>query len=187
MITFHEKMPVPFSAPDHSGSLKAIMAVRTSVEELPVLQANRTPDANQPWHHNPDEWKRSAIIYLLAETRRFATVTGMKFIVPRALLVLLLAFSFSPVQLMRAGITNDDLAIADAELNESYQKALALMPNAESKTKLREAQRAWVAFRDAEIALHLSIPPVSSSQIKIRQAELTDARTKQLKDLAVGN
>ena len=41
---------------------------------------------------------------------------------------------------------------ADADLNKTYQSVLAKLPTIESKQKLREAQRAWVASRDAEAA-----------------------------------
>ena len=41
---------------------------------------------------------------------------------------------------------------ADAELNKTYEALLAKLPDAESKQKLKESQRAWLAFRDAEAA-----------------------------------
>ena len=41
---------------------------------------------------------------------------------------------------------------ADADLNKTYQWIFTKLPTAESKQKLREAQRAWVVSRDAEAA-----------------------------------
>jgi uncharacterized protein YecT (DUF1311 family) len=41
-------------------------------------------------------------------------------------------------------------AHADAELNKSYETLLAKIPDAEDKEKLKQSQRAWLAFRDAE-------------------------------------
>ena len=78
----------------------------------------------------------------------------------------------------------EELKAADAKLNATYQKVMAKMPTAEAKTKLKEAQRAWVAFRDAEIASHAEIPGASGNILKMLQTELTDARTEQLKALA---
>ena len=40
----------------------------------------------------------------------------------------------------------------DRQLNDTYKKLLARLDN-EGKTKLQASQRAWVAFRDADIAL----------------------------------
>ena len=41
---------------------------------------------------------------------------------------------------------------ADAELNKAYEALLTKVPDAEGKEKLKESQRAWLAFRDAEAA-----------------------------------
>jgi len=44
-----------------------------------------------------------------------------------------------------------ELKIQDARLNVAYRKAMAGL-NARQKAKLLAAQRAWIAFRDAECA-----------------------------------
>lgn len=41
---------------------------------------------------------------------------------------------------------------ADAELNKTHKALLTKLPDAGSKEKLEESQRAWLAFRDAEAA-----------------------------------
>jgi uncharacterized protein YecT (DUF1311 family) len=46
-----------------------------------------------------------------------------------------------------------DFERVDAELNKIYQSLLAKLADTEAKNKLRESQRAWIAFRDAEAAL----------------------------------
>ena len=46
-----------------------------------------------------------------------------------------------------------ELKIQDARLNTAYRKAMAGL-NARQKTKLQAAQRAWIAFRDAECAAY---------------------------------
>jgi uncharacterized protein YecT (DUF1311 family) len=49
------------------------------------------------------------------------------------------------------GCASDETAIQDKALNNAYRKAMKdLTP--EQKTKLQAAQRAWIAFRDAECA-----------------------------------
>ena len=47
--------------------------------------------------------------------------------------------------------TDAELHIQDTRLNAAYRKTMAVL-NARQKTKLQAAQRAWVAFRDAECA-----------------------------------
>ena len=95
---------------------------------------------------------------------------------------LFIALAFCP--LINASEEGDDLRAADAQLNTSYQEALEVMPTEAAKTKLRQAQRAWVAFRDAEIALNAELPGASGNILKMLQTELTETRTKQLQALA---
>jgi len=47
--------------------------------------------------------------------------------------------------------TGAELQIQDARLNTTYRKTMASL-NVRQKAKLQAAQRAWVAFRDAECA-----------------------------------
>lgn len=73
---------------------------------------------------------------------------------------------------------------SDAELNRVYQKALAAMPDTDAKAKLRESQRAWVAFRDAEMEL-LQISGVGTGNTE-KESHMTDVnnhRSKELQDL----
>jgi uncharacterized protein YecT (DUF1311 family) len=42
---------------------------------------------------------------------------------------------------------------ADADLNKTYEVLLTKLPDVESKQKLKESRRDWLAFRDAEAAL----------------------------------
>jgi len=75
-----------------------------------------------------------------------------------------------------------DLATADAKLNTTYQSVLGEADD-KGKTLLKTAQRAWVAFRDAECAYSTqaseggSIHPMEVSQCLTK---LTETRTKQL-------
>lgn len=77
-----------------------------------------------------------------------------------------------------------DFHKADAELNSTYAALLAKLPDAESKRKLKESQRAWIALRDAEAAFAAdqfrggSAAPVLRST---SMAETTEQRIKQLK------
>ena len=70
----------------------------------------------------------------------------------------------------------------DAELNRVYQRTLAGLKDAEAKSKLREAQRAWVAFRDAEAAMMeaLTDTPLDMEE---HVAEMNKQRTRQLQAL----
>ena len=49
------------------------------------------------------------------------------------------------------GCIGDELAIQDAALNAAYKKAMSDLTPGE-KTNLQRAQRAWIAFRDADCA-----------------------------------
>jgi uncharacterized protein YecT (DUF1311 family) len=43
---------------------------------------------------------------------------------------------------------------ADSERNKTYEALLTKLSDTECKQKLKESQRAWLAFRDAEAAFH---------------------------------
>jgi len=77
-----------------------------------------------------------------------------------------------------------DFVKADAELNKTYEALLKKLPDAESKDKLKQSQRAWLAFRDAEAAFAADEARGGSMAPTLRYAsmtELTEQRTKQLK------
>jgi uncharacterized protein YecT (DUF1311 family) len=73
---------------------------------------------------------------------------------------------------------------ADAEHNKTYEALLTKLPDAASKQKLKESQRAWLAFRDAEAAFAADEARGGSMAPTLRYAtmtELTQQRIKQLK------
>ena len=83
-----------------------------------------------------------------------------------------------------------DFERADTELNKTYEALLRKLPDAESKQKLKESQRAWLAFRDAEAALAADQARGGSMAPIVRyetMAELTQQRIKQLKTRLTGN
>lgn len=84
---------------------------------------------------------------------------------------------------LHASAEGEDLRAADAELNTAYQKALDTMPDGEAKGRLREAQRAWIAYRDAELVLYGALG-TGGGGLKIIQTELTAERTKRLRGIA---
>lgn len=72
---------------------------------------------------------------------------------------------------------------ADAELNRTYEALLKKLPDAEGKEKLKQSQRAWLAFRDAEAAFAADQTRGGSMAPTIRyetMTELTQQRIKQL-------
>ncbi len=81
---------------------------------------------------------------------------------------------------------------ADAKLNETYRRVLATL-NPTAKQKLVLAQRAWIAFRDAELAAEWPVGKGETAQVLYgsvfgmcvanRYEELTAARTEQLRRL----
>jgi uncharacterized protein YecT (DUF1311 family) len=79
-----------------------------------------------------------------------------------------------------------DFEQADAELNKTYQAVLKKLPDAESKQKLKEAQRAWIASRDAEATRAAGEVRGGSMAPTLRyekMTELTRERINQLKNV----
>jgi uncharacterized protein YecT (DUF1311 family) len=77
-----------------------------------------------------------------------------------------------------------DFHKADAELNSTYAALMAKLPDAESKRKLKESHRAWIAFRDAEAAFAADQFRGGSAAPVLRwtsMTETTEQRIKQLK------
>jgi uncharacterized protein YecT (DUF1311 family) len=76
------------------------------------------------------------------------------------------------------------LKTADTELNRVYQKAVKELP-AEDATRLRKAQRAWMAYRDAHCDADQkryaggSIAPVVFAQCRLT---LTQRRSKEIEE-----
>ena len=77
-----------------------------------------------------------------------------------------------------------EFARVDAELNSTYAALMAKLPDAESKRKLKESQRAWIAFRDAEAAFAADQLRGGSAAPVLRwtsMTQTTEQRVKQLK------
>jgi uncharacterized protein YecT (DUF1311 family) len=77
-----------------------------------------------------------------------------------------------------------DFEKVDAELNKTYEALVNKLPDAESKQKLKESQRAWLAFRDAEAGFAADQARGGSMAATIRHetmTELSQERIKQLK------
>jgi len=75
-----------------------------------------------------------------------------------------------------------DFKKSDAKLNKTYEAILAKLPDAQSKELLKQSQRAWLVFRDAEAAF--AAGPRGTMAPTLRYAtmtELTEQRIKQLK------
>ena len=76
-----------------------------------------------------------------------------------------------------------EFAAADKRLNATYEKFIAALDE-KGKTKLRAAERAWIAYRDAEADAEArggSMEPMSYNN---SCTALTEARIKHLKDIA---
>jgi uncharacterized protein YecT (DUF1311 family) len=73
---------------------------------------------------------------------------------------------------------------ADAELNKVYAQALAKLDD-EGKAKLKAAQRAWIAFREAHAEFEADAMRGGSAAPLLRSGSLastTRLRTKELKE-----
>ena len=77
-----------------------------------------------------------------------------------------------------------DFERADAKLNKTYNALLARLPDAESKQKLQDSERAWIAFRDAEVSFVADQMRGGTGAPVLRyttMTEITEQRIKQLK------
>lgn len=70
---------------------------------------------------------------------------------------------------------------ADAELNKTYEALLKKLPDAEGKEKLKQRQRAWLAFRDAEAAFASDQVRGGSMAPTIRYATMTELTLQRIK------
>lgn len=82
----------------------------------------------------------------------------------------------------------NELETQDAALNAAYRDALTRL-NQRQQGKLRTAQRAWLAFRDADCAAHHdedwgSLSTISANFCVLRR---TVERTIELEEFAVGD
>ena len=77
-----------------------------------------------------------------------------------------------------------DFERTNATLKKGYDELLARLPDAESKRKLEESQRAWIAFRDAEASFAADQVRGGAAAPAARymsMKESTEQRIKQLK------
>ena len=71
---------------------------------------------------------------------------------------------------------------SEKELNATYQAVLATVTDPQDRRLLVEAQRAWIKFRDAEVAFHARYFPSSKGGLFVA-TDMTQERTKKLKML----
>jgi uncharacterized protein YecT (DUF1311 family) len=77
----------------------------------------------------------------------------------------------------------DAFLAADAELNKTYQAVLKAMTTKGARGRVREAQRAWIAFRDKECDVQVGPDDGGSlhgAQLSSCLARLTRQRSEQL-------
>ena len=72
---------------------------------------------------------------------------------------------------------------ADAELNKTYKALLARLPDAKSKQKLQESQRAWIAFRDAEALFAADQLRGGTAAPSARYSSMTECTAQRIKQL----
>ena len=98
-------------------------------------------------------------------------------------LLALVAHSHAQTQAAMNAETRAGFARADADLNKTYQAVLAKLRDADSKQKLRETQRAWIASRDAEAARAAGKANGSSMAPTIRYETMTHLTQERIKEL----
>ena len=69
----------------------------------------------------------------------------------------------------------------DAELNKTYKALLARIPDAESRQKLQDSQRAWIGFRDAEASFAADQVRGGSAAPVVRYTTMTESTEQRIK------
>jgi uncharacterized protein YecT (DUF1311 family) len=106
------------------------------------------------------------------------------------LFLMLVTHTHAQTQAEMNATAREHFARADADLNKTYQAVLKKLPDAESKQKLKEAQRAWIASRNAEATRAAdevrggSMAPTLRYEI---MTELTRERINQLETRLTSN
>jgi uncharacterized protein YecT (DUF1311 family) len=77
------------------------------------------------------------------------------------------------------GCAAQDMKAADDKLNKSYHALICLLDPAE-KGDLKKAQRAWLAFRDADCAFWRGQGSIAAMNFADCMAERSNARAKEL-------
>lgn len=76
----------------------------------------------------------------------------------------------------------DAMVEADYKLNVAYKRLMAAVPSAAQKEKLKVAQRAWLAWMEAEDAFRTSLEGNPKAGLFVR-VELLEARGSQLEGI----
>jgi len=78
----------------------------------------------------------------------------------------------------------DETARQDARLNRNYKAILDQLDSTDDKDAVRNAQRAWIAFRDADCASYVSMTWGTMSRLEGAQCltDRTQERADQLED-----
>ncbi len=116
----------------------------------------------------------------------------MRLLITLVFLITLPSFAWAEGDCKKPDARHEDMGCAvekfdnaDKTLNEAYRALLAKM-NQDGKAKLKEAQRAWIQFRDADTALAYQNSGESGSLGGLiatnHKVYLTLERTRELKN-----
>jgi uncharacterized protein YecT (DUF1311 family) len=72
---------------------------------------------------------------------------------------------------------------ADAELHKTYDALVARLLDAESKKKLEDSQRAWIAFRDAQATFAADQVRGGSAGPVLRYTSMTESTEQRIEHL----
>jgi uncharacterized protein YecT (DUF1311 family) len=101
---------------------------------------------------------------------------------PRLAIVLTIFLSFASGWIAHASQAGKAMGEADAQLNALYKKLMAAIPSSAQKEKFKTAQRAWVAWIEAEVAFEEALLADGKAGLFAR-LEPTEARNKQFEEL----
>ena len=103
--------------------------------------------------------------------------------------VLALAFTAAGLEAQSEPTLHAERAFRDADtaMSAVYRELLRALESAEAKRDLQKSQRAWITFRDSFAACSAGVSSAGGSAYSTDYngtlAELTEERTKQLKNL----
>jgi uncharacterized protein YecT (DUF1311 family) len=76
------------------------------------------------------------------------------------------------------GCANAELQVQDGRLNTAYQAAILRLERPRQKAALQKAQRAWIAFRDADCAAYVDEDWGSMARVEANACVLERTRER---------
>src|ERR1041384_6179360 len=123
---------------------------------------------------------------MLKPQRRMIPYSPQSYLLAGLMITALVCPALAQTQAAMNAQARAEFQKADAQLNKTYESLMSALPDAESKRKLRESQRAWITFRDAEVAFAADEVRGGSMVPTIRYTTMTEITQQRIKQVKAG-